>query len=369
VWDGRHLSVGRRFAHSGEVHRLAIVVLISAGCGRLGFDGDSSPPDATTSTTVALCESSSWSAVAFGESVVVSAVETPNGVTAAWAPAAGGDITAVNLDTSWQVTDGPTVTKTGGYRAVTITYLDGTVITGDPASDFSDAKIDTLSSDLSGGGAERACPLASYVGGPPMLKAGGDRITPVTRTTGLAIIPFDSGFSEMASQLSANSSASDGMSATAFADTAEVVWSTSTGCMFENVTSMATGTTRSSTHACQSPALAAQNGSLALVFADAFGVYLARGTPDTIDPATAVQIASNGTTPKVLFDGTRLWISYVASPTTLAIGFVDDQGTFHMTSIQSTAAATGSYDLVLVRGEPWLFVAEAELAAHRFCLQ
>jgi hypothetical protein len=349
------------------MRRLGALLLVVTGCGRLGFD-DGASPDGGTPALVppVMCETQTWDTLAFADpDVDLSVVHTASGVTAVWVANAGSDIYAANIDAGWQASAG-TLIKAGSFRRVSVTSIDGQLITSEGG--YGDFKIDTVASDLSGS-SEQACPIADLASAPPMLVAGSDRVAMITTDIGMDVIPFDSAFASLASVLSVPSDAAPiGMAATQVGNTVEVVWSTPTTCYVEQLVDMATGTGAQSSLPCASPQLASNGTIVKLLFEAPGGVYMSAGAPMAISPTTATLFAAGANSPRIAYDNQRFWISYRDAGGQIIVGYIAPDGRFLSTPM-SAAAMHDAYQLTLVNGAPWLFTADSSaFAGQRFCI-
>jgi hypothetical protein len=349
--------------------RQVVLLALLAACGRLDFgDVPVDVPDGGTNDRVApeVCWVTGWSTVTFSDLAVdLSVATTPNGVSVVWVPTAGGDLSGINLDRNWRLSANPGVVQSGTWLRSSVTWFDGTLVTAELESGA--VKIFSSQPDL-GGSSEIGCPIATAVSKQPLLHASSDTVLLTGWDLGLVVTPYDAALSSQPSMMSVASDPVTALTATELGSKALAVWSTASTCFVEQVMDMATGIGSSNAVPCSSPRVAASSDMVALTFEGPSGIYLSTGAPDTIGSATARLLAPGGTSPRVTFDGTRFWISYLDGNGHVVAGYLSSTGELLTTSI-TTSPTHDAYEMLIVNGSPWVFAVDAGgLAATMLCL-
>ena len=75
--------------------------------------------------------------------------------------------------------------------------------------------------------------------------------------------------------------------------------------------------------------------------------------------------------PKIVFDGTRYWVSYINERDDVVVGTLDTAtGTLVSMALEGTQPMTEAYDLAVVSGAVWVFAVDGTGAnAQRLCLK
>jgi hypothetical protein len=87
-----------------------------------------------------------------------------------------------------------------------------------------------------------------------------------------------------------------------------------------------------------------------------------------IELANKVRIAEFASSPRVAFDGSKFWISYINVHGDVVAGFVDSQGRFASRALEGTRPDAEAYDLSVFSDGPWVVnTTDSVLAAKRMC--
>ncbi len=358
---------------------------VSVGCGRLGFDdmgpgakpagnviqtGPGTTIGPTPATTVQVCATSSFTTplVAGVDDLDLAVAVTTAGPSLFGVDKAGGNLLGMELAGEFATTaSAPKVVNNGNFSATSASYVAGKTI----AAAMSGTTIVVqmvppgLSNPTTFGMLD-----GMYVSKNTMSLANGNRITPTSCSSGLTVNPFDTSWNPVASQLSVTTSQSTGITSTAFGTDAMVVWSTTSSCHLERVINFGTGSGGMTNSPCSSPRIAANvatsTGMLAFEAAD--GIHTSTFSANAFGASTPL-IAPNGTSPRIVFDGTSYWVAYVEGNGVLAVGFIDASGKLQAT-VTDLTARRDAFELTTVNGNVWVVAADhTGVAAREICVQ
>lgn len=207
------------------------------------------------------------------------------------------------------------------------------------------------------------------IGDMPLMSARGVRIAATAGAGGVLKSTFDYGWAPIGTEVIGRSLATS-MTGAAYGDDALVIWSTESTC---HLSRLASGLGAMLNGACHHPRLAtdfARNeGALAyeagntLMFTN---IFVSGGNELSATRELTVGAAS----PRVVFDGTRYWVSYIDyEKANLVVGFVDERGKLIATALEGTEPRADAYDLVMMNGSVWVFAVDTNgYGAQRLCL-
>lgn len=358
---------------------LAISMALAAGCG----DNLSGPADpiedgadqggaVDTNTTArvlpAVCATRSWDSVAYdAKDSVVRAVPTVTGATLFMVPKSGGMLRGFEVDGRGNVIGDPTGRKIRSdmmFTDVSATRHDERYIVGLVGN--GQVSINAVRDDLADY-RELAVTSGSLVGDQTIVKARNTRIATTGGAGGMMATHFDSVWASMGSEAFAPS-VPVSMTTAAYGNDAMIGWSTETTCHLQRV---AAGIESTQPYACK-------NGRLAVDFADRGGwmvyergesVMIARIEADGHNQiANENLLARFGSSPRIAFDGTHYWVSYINFHGDVVVGMVDSTGALDSTAIDGTQPMHDSYDLAVAAGTAWVFALDHNgLGATRIC--
>ena len=348
------------------------------GCGRVGFgEGDPAGDDGSdggnitngivdaTSLAPTVCERLPNLGVASSANVDLSIATTPVGIAAIWVPVSGGDLMGMGLWTT-RVAGPVTTVKIGAFTASSAAYIDDKLIAAGVST--SRALIYTVPQPL-GLGTEIGNFDGEFVGKTTLAHSGSDRVTATSCSSGLTMNAFDSAWNGSAGTLSVTTAQTQNIDLTPIATQSFAVWSTSSSCHYETITSKTTGSTRQSmSKACLAARLTSRGTEVGMVFEDGSGSGLVIDEAATISVANAIAIAG-ASSPRVLWDGTRYWVTYLQADH-FVIGYVDGTGMLQTTQLPDAVTYPKAYELGMLDGQPWLFTVGSQdktLSAARLC--
>jgi hypothetical protein len=358
---------------------LAISMALAAGCGD-NLSGPADPIDegadqggaVDTNTTAKLlpeiCATRSWDSVAYdAKDSVVRAVPTVTGATLFMVPKGGGMLRGFEVDGRGMVIGDPTGWKIRSdqmFTDVSATRHDERYIVGLVSN--GQVSINAVRDDLADY-RELAVAPGSLVGDQTVVKARNTRMAATGGAGGMLATQFDAVWASMGSDELARS-VPVSITTAAYGNDAMVAWSTETTCHLQRV---AAGIESSQSYPCK-------NGRLAVDFAERGGwMVYERGESVMIARIEATghnqianenQLARFGSSPRIAFDGSHYWVSYVDFRGDLVVGMVDSNGTLDSTAIEGTQPMHDSYDLAVAAGTAWVFALDHNgFGATRLC--
>jgi hypothetical protein len=196
-------------------------------------------------------------------------------------------------------------------------------------------------------------------------------IMPVGDAYGVTIHRFKDSYEPVASYRLPKAGPVLGMAATSSSDTALIAWTTDANCFIGQLDGYNVEMSSPKWDACQNPRLAVDSGSLTgvLVFDSPEGVRLSM-TDGTIMYGRDL-LRANATAPRVLFDGSKFWVSFLDDRGQVVVGILDT-ATRHVRTIAVSGPRpfASSYELAMVEGSPWVFTLdETGYAGHRLCVE
>ena len=371
--------------------RLACVLLFAAGgCGRLGFDGGSGGPDQPTSNGIVpgtglrtpapevnhtpyVCATKQFGGVVLDGGdldVDLSVVPTATGATVLWVPVAGGALKGFETDAQLvlQGNAAGTTIRAGTFTASAGAYVDGSLI----AAVVSNTR--TIVHLVPSG-------LGSYtqignVDGPqvsktPALHAGADRITPTTSscTDGLQVTPYDNAWTAQATLYGTPESTLTSLDATTVENVAFTMWSNAqAGCNIEQLTDKANRTSSSDAMPCPNPRLVALGTEVGLVFENPAGAGIVHAPKESLAASGAVLLDPNSSAPRIAYDGSKVWTSFLDARGELTVGYLDGAGMLQATPL-GVRPSGHAHELTYTNGGLWVLSVDSTLgfAAQRIC--
>jgi len=350
-----------------------LVMVLVAGCGRLGFDGMDPGPGSgsgTANLVPAVCGAQSYTSIAAALDSDVSVAPTPTGAAVFVVPTSGGNLRGFTVDVDGNLTSGAAIktVRTGGpFTASAATYVDNTLIAAVTSSGR--FLIHIIPPDLSTY-TEIGNIGDEHIGKNPLLHANADRITPTSCSSGMDVNPFDNAWTPQTLQLSVTTPQTTFVAATPLGSEALVAWSTADQCYVERLTNLATGFGSSQPWSCSALRLANDMTTTMskIVFEATDGVRLGTIASDQLDGSTTL-VAAGATSPRIAFDGTQYWISYLDASGTITAGTLQSDGTVMTTQVSGTSPQHDAYELAIVGGAPWIYSVDTTgTAASKLCL-
>jgi hypothetical protein len=361
----------------------AIVVVLVAACG------DNEVPPASVDlgqhpvgTTGALqpqvrelpevCGDLQWSSSGVATTAMKLSVSTSSdGFTVLGVPTAGGKIEGFVMSSATKATGTvASVPITDTFTSVGVTRVGGQLVTA--ASDGSSVQVVLLDDSLQNPVSIAQVP-GTLVTAPAMLAADGSHIVPVAGTTGVSVETFDRAWQPVSSlQLASMATAPAGFAATQLGAATLVAWTTATECDLATIYTPVAGQIARADYPCASPRLTTDlvHGTSSLVFEAPDGVRLMHISHMQMGGASQLLRGEGATSPRVMFDGTHVWVTYIDLRGDLVAGILTGDGNqLVSTAIFGTRPTRDAYDIAMFDGAPWVFALDANgYTAHRMCV-
>ena len=210
-----------------------------------------------------------------------------------------------------------------------------------------------------------------FIADPAVFMADGARFVPIANDTGLVLHQFDAAWQPISSQqVATTSEPATGMTATQFGQTTLAVWSTQNTCNLMMLSTLSPNLGSQIAVPCAAPRIAAEaaNGTATLVFEGGNAVRLMHISHTQMGGGSAM-VRPGATSPRVVFDGQRYWVSYLDVRGDVIVGFVDGDGQVVSMSLAGPQPQHGAYELAMVDNAPWVFSLDATgYTAHRMCI-
>ena len=92
-----------------------------------------------------------------------------------------------------------------------------------------------------------------------------------------------------------------------------------------------------------------------LVFVEDGNIYRSDLEIGDVNQLTSkVRIAEAARSPRVAFDGTRFWISYIDAHGAVVVGFIDNDGRLSSRGLDTIPTVEDAYDLAVFNGGVWI---------------
>jgi hypothetical protein len=288
-------------------------------------------------------------------------------------PTAGGELDGFRIDAASKADSTITTVPigTGGFTSVGLSRVDGRLVTA--AGDGNAVHVALLDDDLSNPVEVAKLPGTAAMS-QAMLLADGTRMVPIAGDTGVTLVSFDSSWQPVSSIPLATTSAPTSYAAAQLGGAMLVGWSTIDSCYLATVyTGNAFGPNdvTSLSQPCASPRIATTliDGTDSFVFEAPDGVRLMH-VSQLKKGGSSQLLRANATSPRVLFDGTHTWVSYLDERGEIVVGFLTNEADpIISTAVSGIQPQHDGYDLAMFDGTPWVFALDGNgYTAHRLCV-
>jgi hypothetical protein len=294
----------------------------------------------------------------------MSVTATDMGSTIFGVPTTAGPIVGYTIDAQGKMSTAGKAVTTASFTHVAATYVGGKYLVAATSDDKTTMMLVSegltyteVLGVLEGG----------LVAAHPLIPSRRQLFTATAGNDGLQLAQYDVQFNQLGTNSLADG-AVRGLDAVAFDADALVAWSTSNSC---TVQTLAFPKTAIGAGPCMNPRLAVGIGDRAeLAYTRPEGVFVGDLYMSGNNAIASVHpIASNATSPRIVFDGQRYWMSYIDARGGIAVGFLTDEGQLISMALEDTAPSADGYDLKLVDGQPVVYSAgPTGYAAHTMCI-
>ncbi len=353
--------------------RLYLLVVLLAGCGRLGFD-DMTPPGGgsgdgpgTPQLVPQVCAMQSWSTVTAYADADLSVAATPTGATIFSVRTSGGSLRAFQVDASGNLTSAAAgnLIRSGTYTSSGAAYLDNTLIAAVADADI--VAVNIVTPDL-GAYTDIGDLSGQRVGKVAVFDASGEIVSPTACSSGLTVNPFDATWAPTTAQLTVTTPQTTAFATTAFNDQVLTAWTaTDNNCYVRRIIDDATSVGTSGSFPCGSPRLATDGVLSSMMFEQTDGVHLLSIANDTLGANT--MFAPAATSPRIVWDGSQSWFSYLSTTGEIVAGTLAPDGTVQSTTLSGVTPQHDAYELAMVGNAPWIYVVDGNgYAGYQLCL-
>jgi hypothetical protein len=362
---------------------LASLLIVVAACGDNLEPGQTPGPNGTNTgpdlnplphTYPEICGYAQWTTVIAADPMMqVSVVKRLYGADVLAVPRAGGTLTGFAIDDRMDMMTDPNGTKidvnSEAFTAVSSAVVANRLVA--TAVDIDAVKVTLLQDDLTSPQEIAKLP-GTFMAQPAFLHADGQTMIPVGGPDGLEMTQFDAAWNPIATKLVGPSKPVSGMAATQYGDTVLGVWSTVSGeCYVESLPALVQGPQSKVSFPCDAPRIAGDisAGTAKIVF-EADGTVRLMHVAHTQMGGDSVLLRPDARSPRVVFDGSRYWISYIDGRGDVAVGFLDGNNELVSVGLIGSRPSHDAYELVMVDNHPWVFAVDPTngYTAHRMCL-
>jgi hypothetical protein len=321
---------------------------------------------APTRLVPTVCTTQAWSSDLVSISgVSVSVASSGNRATAIATPSGGGELVGLMLDPGHARMSSHKV-ELDGYTQVIASVVGSRLA----AAAISNAGVDLHLLDEDFTNPQHVAKLAgTTVAQPAIYNLGDELVMPTLSNDGVWLHRFQDSFEPIASRHIATSKPAHSLSAAQVGIDLLAAWSTDDGCTVLRTNGDEPDFEANLAVECKDPrvALDPATGRGAMVFTSSDGVRVTALYDAKLGPTGLMR--AGATSPRVLFDGKRTWVSFLDERGDIIVGFVHGNQLLSM-SLSGPKPHAGAYDLVMVNGVPWVFSLDEDgYAGYHMCIE
>jgi hypothetical protein len=317
-----------------------------------------------------VCDATSWTTNIGGDLATnVSVVAgRSNGATLLAVPVGGGAMTGFVLDPSMNMlSGGQKIDTKQAFEDVSVTRTEDLVI----ATAVSNGSVYTYLLDTKLGSPQLAAKKlpGTHLAEPAFFYTSHDLVMPVGGDDGLTLHRFSSSYNYIDSKHVVATPPATGLTSAQVGLTTMAAWSTKDDCYLTEMMAYDAAPSINLGYACSSPRLAvnAATQAGALVFDSPEGVRLLN--TQYASKVKAGLLRAGGSSPRILFDGMKFWVSFLDPRGDVNVGFLDERNQLISVSIAGARPQSQAYEFALVKGELWVFALDASgYSAYRMCV-
>jgi len=325
------------------------------------FDGPAKP-GIEARYVPAVCGVRTWDA-SFAADVSVSVAPGTEG--ASMVALSSGTLYGFVIDPRMDIASSTKIDLGATYSSVTASFVGGRVAT--TSIDTSTVYVHQLDDALANPQYITSLP-GTHLAKPAFYAVGNEFVMPVVTDEGLWLHRFYDSLEPIDfARVMPVAKPPRALSATEMAGKLLTAFSTDGDCYLALTDATGAGPTKQIASACENPRLAAHGDLGIMLFDSVDGVRLMR-----LDGAQfggdALVVRSPTHTPRIVFDGTRFWVSYIDVRGQVVVGFLDENLHPNTLALPDPSPATDGYELVMIDGAPWVITLTTNgYAAHQMC--
>ena len=360
---------------------IAMGLALVAGCGdnlsagddplnpSEDFSVDTGMPEMTERFSPQICGAETLESVRYdAKDSIVRAIPTKTGAAVFMVPSGGGMLRGFQVDgrgTLMGNPEGQKIRSNATFTDVSAAYLDERMVVA--AVVGAQTSVMAIRDDLQDY-RELARVDGALMGTAAMMRIHNTRVSATGGPSGMLMSTFDANWAAMGTEVVARS-VPVSMTSTAYSNDAMISWSTPNECHVQRV---GAGIESMRPFPCLNARVAASYAAHAgwLVYERDGSIMLARITVDAPNQlGTEQQLVRFGTAPRIAFDGTRYWVSYVDVRGDLVVGLLDSSGALVGVAVEGTQPRGSAYDLVIAGGNAWLYAIDGNgVGATKLCV-
>lgn len=360
---------------------LAMSLVVMTGCGdNLGdgglgdvHSGDEAPVEdlgVLSKLRPEVCATRSWDTVVpTAKDLDLAVVQMPQGAGILSVPKQGGYLHGFLVDARGLIMGdviGTKIRTDGEWTSLSAGIVDQRLVVG--LSDGTKTSISVIRDDL-GDFRELAEVDGGVLGDAPIVYTRGTRVTATGGATGVLTSSFSQAWAPIGSEV-VQRSVPTSMTTATYGGDAVVAWTTGSECHLQR---LAAGTHSQQGIACNNPRLAMNFGDRAgeLVYEAGAGIAISDiriGSHGEI--VNQFSLTREGTSPRIVFDGERYWVSYLNTHGDIIVGYLEEDHSLVATALEWTRPEHGAYDLAVIDGAVWVYSVDRDTGygAHKLCL-
>lgn len=359
---------------------LSIVLVGATACGdNLISESEGPPveeefPDVEALAFVPdVCAVRSWPSVDLvNRDVDLAVAPTPTGAAVFAVDRSGGALRGFVINGRGELETketGTTIREDLMFTSVSAAYIDERLVTAAVTDDGAVA-IDIVRDDL-GAYVNLNTVRGTMIADLPIAHAREQRLVTVGDETSLTALRFDSAWQLSGTQELDAAAPLLTMAATRYREDTMVAWSTDATCHLSRI-SAEVSSKRDFPCVNNRVALDAVAQTGYMVFDNDSGNVSIAPIKISVgrELGEARHLTDFASAPKIVFDGTRYWISYINARQDIVVGYLGANGTLVSMALEGTQPFADGYELAVVGGGVWLFAADgAGIGAQRLCLK
>lgn len=288
-------------------------------------------------------------------------------------PSTGGSVAAFTVDERNHIsTDAQKIGMNATYTAVSVATIGGDLIAAGIDSTQGAAHVALVSPDLKTS-TELLKASALRMTEPAIIETDGARVATFADATSIQAWHFDRfNWQPVANmEIAQTDEPAIGLTATSNLDAMYVAWSTQHSCSLARLPGFATPVIKSMDGACGDPHIAIDASGSGIMLFESHGNI-------NISHINGIQMAGDSqllrgvaTSPRLLWDGERYWVSFVNGHGDVEVGFMDSENHVTTQILAGLTPAPGGHELVMIEGAPWVVTIDPYngYSAHLLCLQ